>query len=95
MPTLVDLLSPYMQVVAAELNNASSREIVMFIIRVADDSGEWSVARRFRNFETLHRAMRGCGGGRDTCIPEQQPPLVLVSAYYHPTLRTCAPVIQC
>ena len=32
----------------------------MFIIRVADDSGEWSVARRFRNFETLHRAMRGC-----------------------------------
>ena len=57
-----------MQVVAAELNNAGSREIVMFIIRVADDSGEWSVARRFRNFETLHRAMRGCGGGRDTCI---------------------------
>ena len=51
-----------LQVVAAELNNAGSREIVMFIIRVADDSGEWSVARRFRNFETLHRAMRGCGG---------------------------------
>ena len=50
-----------MQVVAAELNNSGSREIVMFIIRVADDSGEWSVARRFRNFETLHRAMRGCG----------------------------------
>ncbi len=56
-----------MQVVAAELNNAGSREIVMFIIRVADDSGEWSVARRFRNFETLHRAMRGCGG-RGQCI---------------------------
>ena len=49
-----------LQVVAAELNNAGSKEIVMFIIRVADDSGEWSVARRFRNFETLHRAMRGC-----------------------------------
>ena len=58
-----------LQVVAAELNNAGSREIVMFIIRVADDSGEWSVARRFRNFETLHRAMRGCGGGMMTsCI---------------------------
>ena len=47
-----------MQVVAAELNPAGSKEIVMFIIRVADDSGEWTVTRRFRNFETLHRGMR-------------------------------------
>lgn len=50
--------STCLQVVAAELNNAATKEIVMFIVRVADDSSEWSVTRRFRNFETLHRAMR-------------------------------------
>ena len=46
------------QVVAAELNSRGSKEIAMFIVRVADDSGEWTVTRRFRHFETLHRAMR-------------------------------------
>lgn len=30
----------------------------MFIIRVADDRGEWTLARRFRHFESLHRSMR-------------------------------------
>lgn len=26
----------------------------MYQIRVADDDGEWTVARRYRNFEALH-----------------------------------------
>ena len=27
-------------------------------VRVADAGGEWTVSRRFRNFEMLHRALR-------------------------------------
>lgn len=46
------------QVVAAELTSGGSKEVVMFIIRVADDRGEWTLARRFRHFESLHRSMR-------------------------------------
>ena len=32
--------------------------MVIYKIRVGDDTGEWTVSRRFRNFETLHRALR-------------------------------------
>lgn len=46
------------QVVAAELTTGGSKEIVMFVIRVADDTGEWTIARRFRHFESLHRSLR-------------------------------------
>ena len=28
-------------------------------VRVADAEAEWTVSRRFRNFEALHRALRG------------------------------------
>ncbi len=47
-----------MQVVAAELHSEGSKDVVIYKIRVADGSGEWTVSRRFRNFETLHRALR-------------------------------------
>ena len=47
-----------MQVVAAELRTEGSKDVVIYKIRVADASGEWTVSRRFRNFETLHRALR-------------------------------------
>mmetsp|Transcript_13710 Transcript_13710/g.41406 ORF Transcript_13710/g.41406 Transcript_13710/m.41406 type:complete len:1265 (+) Transcript_13710:304-4098(+) len=50
---------PLAKVVAAELTSGGSKEVVMFIIRVADDRGEWTLARRFRHFESLHRSMRG------------------------------------
>lgn len=47
------------QVVAADLHSEGSKDVVLYKIRVADSSGEeWTVSRRFRNFETLHRALR-------------------------------------
>ena len=47
-----------LQIVTAELKAESSRDVVIYKIRVGDDTGEWTVSRRFRNFETLHRALR-------------------------------------
>jgi len=47
-----------LQVVAAELHTEGSKDVVIYKIRVADDSGEWTVSRRFRNFETLQRTLR-------------------------------------
>ena len=44
--------------VAAELSTEGSKDVVIYKIRVADASSEWTVSRRFRNFETLHRALR-------------------------------------
>ena len=32
---------------------------VLAQIRVADDAAEWTVSRRYRNFESLHRQLRG------------------------------------
>eukprot|EP00210_Caulerpa_lentillifera_P002905 g2773.t1 len=45
-------------VVAPEINTNKGREYVVFKIRVADQSGEWTVARRYRNFEALHKLLR-------------------------------------
>lgn len=45
-------------VVAPEINNNGRREYVVFKIRVADESGEWTVTRRYRNFEALHKLLR-------------------------------------
>lgn len=46
------------QVVAADLNTSGTKDYVEFKIRVADDSGEWTVSRRYRQFESLHRQLR-------------------------------------
>lgn len=48
------------QVVAAELNTEGGKEYVTYKIRVTDgtDGPQWTVARRFRNFEELHRVLR-------------------------------------
>ncbi len=60
------------QVVAAELTSGGSKDVVMFVIRVADDTGEWTIARRFRHFESLHRSLRGCAAA-----PSKAPASVL------------------
>lgn len=57
-----DLLYP--QVVAAELNTEGSKDIVIYKIRVADSTGEWTVSRRFRNFESLQRTLKELPGYR-------------------------------
>lgn len=44
--------------VAADLNTDGGRDVVMYKIRVADARGEWTVSRRFRHFEGLHRSFR-------------------------------------
>lgn len=49
---------PLLQVVAADLNTSGSKDYVEFKIRVADDGGEWTVSRRYRHFEVLHRQLR-------------------------------------
>ena len=46
------------QIVTAELKTEGNKDVVIYKIRVGDDTGEWTVSRRFRNFETLHRALR-------------------------------------
>lgn len=46
------------QVVAAELISEGSKDVVIYKIRVADGTGEWTVSRRFRNFEALHRTLK-------------------------------------
>eukprot|EP00873_Tetraselmis_striata_P010052 jgi/Tetstr1/430316/TSEL_020141.t1 len=51
--------TPYTKVVAAEINGERrSREYVVFNIRVHDNTHEWTVLRRFRNFEQLHKQLR-------------------------------------
>jgi hypothetical protein len=46
------------QVVAADLQTEGGKDVVAYKVRVDDASGSWTVSRRFRNFETLHRALR-------------------------------------
>ena len=46
------------QVAVAEMGMESGREVVVYKIRVADARGEWTVSRRFRSFEALHRTLR-------------------------------------
>ena len=50
--------------VAAELNTEGSKDIVIYKIRVADSTGEWTVSRRFRNFESLQRTLKELPGYR-------------------------------
>lgn len=45
--------------VAGELRSeagfvGTAHEYVAYVLRVMDGAGEWSVTRRYRNFETLH-----------------------------------------
>ncbi len=53
-----DTVSAVVQIVTAELKTEGNKDVVIYKIRVGDDTGEWTVSRRFRNFETLHRALR-------------------------------------
>ena len=39
---------------------------------MADAAGEWTVSRRFRNFETLHRALREVPGFRGVRLPAKK-----------------------
>lgn len=50
--------------VAAELNTEGSKDVVIYKIRVADSTGEWTVSRRFRNFESLQRTLKELPGYR-------------------------------
>ncbi len=59
-PCQADAVAAGEQVVAAELTTGGSKDVVMFVIRVADDTGEWTIASRFRHFESVHRSLRGC-----------------------------------
>jgi len=50
---------PRARVVAADLNTSGAKDFVVYKIRVGDDSGrEWTVSRRYRHFEVLHRQLR-------------------------------------
>lgn len=61
---------PRAMVVAPEINTNGGREYVVFKIRVADQTGEWTVTRRYRNFEALHKFLRD-----DPVYQELQPRL--------------------
>ena len=47
------------KVVAADSIRADTqKEVVVYKIRAADANGEWTVSRRYSNFEQLHRQLR-------------------------------------
>ncbi len=49
--------------VAADLNTTGAKDFIVYKIRVGDDSGrEWTVSRRYRHFEVLHRQLRALPG---------------------------------
>lgn len=63
---------PFTKVVAAELNaERRSREYVVFNIRCHDDAFEWTVLRRFRNFEQLHKRLRNAHGFGGSLPPKR------------------------
>jgi len=50
---------PRARVVAADLITQHAKDLVVYKIRVGDDSErEWTVSRRYRHFEVLHRQLR-------------------------------------
>ncbi|KAL6776573.1 CPLD29 [Auxenochlorella protothecoides x Auxenochlorella symbiontica] len=57
------------RVVVADLNAAGGKDYVVYQVRVGDDVGEWTVARRYRNFEVLHRQLK-----QDPCYRLKLPP---------------------
>ena len=63
---------PRARVVAADLDTAGTKEFVIYKIRVGDDSGrEWTVSRRYRHFETIHRQLRGTPTYRSKLPPKR------------------------
>lgn len=56
-----EFISSLVQVVAADLKSEAGRDFVTYKVRVADDAAEWTVSRRFRNFEALHSRLRQVG----------------------------------
>jgi hypothetical protein len=68
---------PRARVAAADLIAAGLRDVVVYRVRVGDDSGrEWTVARRYRHFEVLARQLAkapGAGppGGRPRLPPKR------------------------
>ena len=58
------------KVVAAEsMRGADSlKEVVVYKIRAADAQREWTVSRRYSNFEQLHRQLRDVRHSTAACI---------------------------
>ncbi|KAI8107656.1 hypothetical protein M9435_002684 [Picochlorum sp. BPE23] len=53
---------PSAHVSSAEISSNEARDFVVYRIRVGDDRGEWTVSRRYRHFESLHRTIRATKG---------------------------------
>ena len=49
---------PSAHVSSAEINSNETKDFVVYRIRVGDDRGEWTISRRYRHFESLHRTIR-------------------------------------
>ncbi|GAB4817940.1 hypothetical protein N2152v2_004986 [Parachlorella kessleri] len=62
---------PKAKVVAADLNSTGSKDYVVYRVRVADDVDEWTVSRRYRNFETLHKQLKSLPGYRLKLPPKR------------------------
>ena len=58
------------KVVAADSIRASDtlKEVVVYKIRAADANGEWTVSRRYSNFEQLHRQLRDVSNTMCVCV---------------------------
>lgn len=62
---------PRAHVVAAEMLSEGKVSFVAYKIRVSDSAAEWTVARRFKNFELFHRRMRNVPGYQAVLPPKR------------------------
>ncbi len=49
------------------------KEVVVYKIRAADANGEWTVSRRYSNFEQLHRQLRDVSNMLCVLLSSMQP----------------------
>ena len=66
------------KVVAADSVRSSDslKEVVVYKIRAADANHEWTVSRRYSNFEQLHRQLRDVRAPADWFMPVMSMPAI-------------------
>ena len=75
--------------VAADSIRASDtlKEVVVYKIRAADANGEWTVSRRYSNFEQLHRQLRDVSNMMSVLVFTTQP--LIAGAFSFLACQTC------
>ncbi|KAF6266509.1 PXA domain-containing protein [Scenedesmus sp. NREL 46B-D3] len=66
------------QVVSADMLDLDGKDFIVYKVHVADDRGEWTVTRRYRHFEALHKRLKDAPHYKD--LPASLPPKRLLTA---------------